>query len=108
MELKPITPEDQNEIYRFIQDLEFVQSLSSPLYLHFLAKSNYFDDEAFLNYLKYLSYFNNFEYKKYITYTRSLIYLDLLQYQFFRENLKKGEFINFLRDANYFDWVEEM
>ena len=79
MELKPITPEDQNEIYRFIQDLEFVQSLSSPLYLHFLAKSNYFDDEAFLNYLKYLSYFNKFEYKKYITYTRSLI-IDVINY----------------------------
>ena len=79
MELKPITPEDQNEIYRFIHDLEFVQSLSSPLYLHFLAKSNYFDDEEFLNYLKYLSYFNKFEYKKYITYTRSLI-IDVINY----------------------------
>ena len=41
----------QEEIYRFIQDLEFVQCLSNPSYLRFLANNNYFNDERFINYI---------------------------------------------------------
>ena len=86
----------QEEIYRFIQDLEFVQCLSNPLYLEFLAQNNYFNDQRFINYLEYLQYFKNIEYMKYITYSRSIVFLDLIQYDFFRELLYDEKFINYL------------
>ena len=86
----------QEEIYRFIQDLEFVQCLSNPLYLEFLAQNNYFNDQRFINYLEYLQYFKNIEYMQYITYSRSIIFLDLIQYDFFRELLYDENFINYL------------
>ena len=86
----------QEEIYRFIQDLEFVQCLSNPLYLEFLAQNNYFNDQRFINYLEYLQYFKNIEYMKYITYSRSIVFLDLIQCDFFRELLYDEKFINYL------------
>ena len=86
----------QEEIYRFIQDLAFVQCLSNPLYLEFLAQNNYFNDQRFINYLEYLQYFKNIEYMQYITYSRSIIFLDLIQYDFFRELLYDENFINYL------------
>ena len=86
----------QEEIYRFIQDLEFVQCLSNPLYLEFLAQNNYFNDQRFINYLEYLQYFKNIEYMKYITYSRSIVFLDLLQYEFFRDILHYDNFIGYL------------
>ena len=85
----------QNEIYRFIQDLEFVQCLSNPNYLKFLSSSGYFDDEEFINYLKYLLYFKKPEYMKYLTYGNCLLFLDLLQYKEFREQLKINNYIQF-------------
>ena len=87
---------EQEEIYRFIQDLEFVQCLSNPYYLDFLAKNNYFNDQRFINYLKYLQYFKKLKYMKYITYSRSIVFLDLIQYDFFRELLYYDSFINYL------------
>ena len=85
----------QDEIYRFIQDLEFVQCLSNPNYLKFLSSSGYFDDEEFINYLKYLLYFKKPEYMKYLTYGNCLLFLDLLQYKEFREQLKINNYIQF-------------
>jgi mediator of RNA polymerase II transcription subunit 31 len=67
---------DQAEIFRFIQDLEFIQLLSNPQYLECkinlinklgLSANNYFKEQSFLNYLKYLLYFKNPEYAKFVT-----------------------------------------
>ena len=81
--------EHQEEILRFMQDLEFVQCLANPLYLKYLSNMGYLDDEKFINYLKYLLYFKKAEYMKYITYERCILFLDLLQYKEFREKLKE-------------------
>ena len=35
---------DQDEIFRFIQDLEFVQCLANPNYLKYLSDKGYLDD----------------------------------------------------------------
>ena len=71
---------------RFTTELEFVQSLANPEYLHRnactppivvaalptpesvsdLAKSNYFNEAAFVKYLEYLTYWNDPSYAKYI------------------------------------------
>lgn len=50
---------------RFELELEFVQSLSNPLYLNHLAAQKWFDNPEFVAYLKYLQYFKE---PKYITY----------------------------------------
>lgn len=72
---------------RFQQDLEFVQALSNPHYLHRacafllvkrlgiltivafhtdLALNLYFEDDQFLVYLQYLQYWKTSEYAQYI------------------------------------------
>ncbi len=84
---------DQDEIFRFIQDLEFVQCLANPNYLKYLSDKGYLDDDHFINYLKYLLYFKKDEYMKYITFERCLLFLDLLQYKEFREQLKRNNYI---------------
>ena len=84
---------DQDEIFRFIQDLEFVQCLANPNYLKYLSDKGYLDDNRFINYLKYLLYFKKEEYMKYITFERCLLFLDLLQYKEFREQLKQNNYI---------------
>ena len=80
----------QEEIFRFMQDLEFVQCLANPFYIKYLSDKGYLDDDNFINYLKYLLYFKNVEYMKYITFERCLIFLELLQYKEFREQFKKN------------------
>lgn len=46
---RPITSPFPDQV-----ELEFVQCLSNPHYLHFLAQRPFFRDTAFLNYLEYL------------------------------------------------------
>ena len=82
----------QEEIFRFIQDLEFVQCLANPLYLKYLSDKGYLDDDNFINYLNYLLYFKKAEYMKYITFERCLLFLELLQYKEFREQLKQNNY----------------
>ena len=82
----------QEELFRFIQDLEFVQCLANPNYLKYLSDKGYLDNDNFINYLKYLLYFKKVEYMKYITFERCLIFLELLQYKEFREQLKQNEY----------------
>ena len=102
----------QEEIYRFLQDLEFVQCLANPNYLKYLADYGYFDDENFINYLKYLLYFKKVEYMKFITYERCLIFLELLQYKEFREQLKVNNYtqimtVNGLQTFKYSDCLND-
>ena len=53
---------------RFQIELEFVQSLSNPWYLHHLAQQNILDDPTFQNYLEYLQYWRSPAYIKYIVF----------------------------------------
>ncbi|CAK9177524.1 unnamed protein product [Ilex paraguariensis] len=75
-------PDDGRQ--RFLLELEFVQCLSNPTYIHYLAQNRYFEDEAFIGYLKYLQYWQRPEYIKYIMYPHCLFFLELLQNANFR------------------------
>eukprot|EP01138_Halocafeteria_seosinensis_P014868 gb/GECG01015178.1/.p1 GENE.gb/GECG01015178.1/~~gb/GECG01015178.1/.p1 ORF type:complete len:175 (+),score=23.01 gb/GECG01015178.1/:1-525(+) len=55
---------------RFLMELEFVQCLANPKYLHYLALWGYFDDGAFVQYLGYLQYFKQPKYAVHLTYAR--------------------------------------
>lgn len=51
---------------RFELELEFVQALANPYYLHLLAQQNVLSQPAFVNYLKYLLYWKDKEYARFI------------------------------------------
>ncbi|XP_021905571.1 mediator of RNA polymerase II transcription subunit 31 [Carica papaya] len=75
-------PDDGRQ--RFLLELEFVQCLGNPTYIHYLAQNRYFEDEAFIGYLKYLQYWQRPEYIKFIMYPHCLFFLELLQNPTFR------------------------
>ena len=85
-ELEEISqPPAQENDNRFIRELEFVQCLSNPRYLVFLAGQNYFNDPCFIRYLKYLLYWDTPKYSHYIRYPQTLFYLHMLQKKEFRD-----------------------
>lgn len=51
---------------RFELELEFVQSLANPFYLHSLAQQNLLDQPAFINFLEYLLYWKEKDYARFI------------------------------------------
>ncbi|KGN53186.1 mediator of RNA polymerase II transcription subunit 31 [Cucumis sativus] len=75
-------PDDGRQ--RFLLELEFVQCLANPTYIHYLAQNRYLEDEAFIGYLKYLQYWQRPEYIKFIMYPHCLFFLELLQNSNFR------------------------
>lgn len=75
-------PDDGRQ--RFLLELEFIQCLANPTYIHYLAQNRYFEDEAFIGYLKYLQYWQRPEYIKFIMYPHCLFFLELLQNANFR------------------------
>ena len=83
---------DPEEKLRFEAELEFVQSLANPEYLHFLAQHRYFDDPAFVEYLAYLQYWAAPPYCTYLVFPHCLRMLELLQKEPFRTALKRAEF----------------
>eukprot|EP00878_Enallax_costatus_P000804 GHUV01000928.1.p1 GENE.GHUV01000928.1~~GHUV01000928.1.p1 ORF type:complete len:134 (+),score=39.30 GHUV01000928.1:134-535(+) len=72
---------------RFVMELEFVQSLANPHYLHYLATHQYFDDDAFFNYLKYLEYWKKEPYVTYIRFPMCLLMMNLLHDESFRRTV---------------------
>lgn len=53
---------------RFELELEFVQALANPFYLHSLAQQNILEQPAFINFLHYLLYFKEKDYARFIQY----------------------------------------
>lgn len=52
--------------FRFELELEFIQSLANPFYLHSLAQQNILEQPAFINFLKYLLYFKEKDYARFL------------------------------------------
>ncbi|MCJ1480956.1 hypothetical protein MMC06_001112 [Schaereria dolodes] len=87
---------------RFELELEFVQSLSSPLYLNYLASSpqKLLQYPPFIAYLRYLLYFTRPEYVKYLRYPGpTLKALELLQEEGFRKSVLSPETVKMLVDG---------
>lgn len=99
----PVESEDAQKL-RFQVELEFVQCLANPNYLHFLAQRGFFKDSAFLNYLKYLLYWKDPEYAKYLKYPMCLYFLDLLQYEHFRREIVNAQCCKFIDDQAILLW----
>ncbi|XP_053695024.1 mediator of RNA polymerase II transcription subunit 31 [Sabethes cyaneus] len=99
----PVESEDAQKL-RFQVELEFVQCLANPNYLHFLAQRGFFKDNAFINYLKYLLYWKDPEYAKYLKYPMCLYFLDLLQYEHFRREIVNAQCCKFIDDQTILLW----
>lgn len=89
---------------RFLLELEFVQCLANPAYIHYLAQNRYFDDEAFIGYLKYLQYWQRPEYIKFIMFPHCLFFLELLQNANFRNAMAHPASKELAHRQQYFFW----
>mmetsp|Transcript_26440 Transcript_26440/g.40957 ORF Transcript_26440/g.40957 Transcript_26440/m.40957 type:complete len:151 (-) Transcript_26440:475-927(-) len=90
---------------RFELELEFLQMLASPAYLHYLAINDYLSDSSFIEFLKYLKYWKRPEYVKFVSYPHSLYFLDLLtNNERFRRELKNVAFRDFVHQQQFECW----
>ena len=86
-----VLPSDEE---RFLIDVEFIQNLSNPKYLSYLAQNKYFQDSSFMEYLKYLRYFKEPEYTCHLIFPTCLTFLDeLIENARFRHELLSPAFI---------------
>ncbi|EIW63203.1 SOH1 family protein [Trametes versicolor FP-101664 SS1] len=89
---------------RFELELEFVQSLANPFYLHSLAQQGILNQPAFVNFLKYLMYWKEKDYARFILYPHALHHLELLQHAQFRTEIGKDEWREYLNQKQFDHW----
>lgn len=106
---------------RFELELEFVQALANPFYLHSLAQQGILYQPAFINYLKYLQYWKEKDYARFIlyvlpppgslryqqsafSYPHALHHLELLQHAEFRSEIMKDEWRECLNQKQFDHW----
>merc|ERR1739845_250800 len=85
-------------------EMEFVQSLANPNYLHFLAQRGFMKDPSFVNYLNYLTYWKEPAYVCFLKYPVCLHFLELLQHETFRKEIVSGQCARFLDDQVILHW----
>lgn len=79
---------------------QFVQSLSNPRYLQYLATEKLLDDAQFIAYLAYLQYFTRPEYARYLLYPGSTLKaLELLQQRRFRKDILSPDTVSRMLEA---------
>ncbi|KAL1590930.1 hypothetical protein WHR41_00415 [Cladosporium halotolerans] len=87
---------------RFELELEFVQSLSNPYYLHHLCVQKFFEDDSFVEWCKYLKYFAEPKYLPFLSYPGpTLKALDLVQQEQFRKDILRPDVVERLTN----DWM---
>ncbi|CAG7819382.1 unnamed protein product [Allacma fusca] len=102
------TPESEANLkLRFQIELEFVQCLANPKYIHFLAQRGYFEEPTFIKYLKYLEYWKEPEYARFLKYPTSLYFLDLLQHSEFRKEIVNARCAKFVEDQQLLHWLKK-
>ena len=90
---------------RFEAELEFVQALANPEYLHHLAQNLYFDDPDFRAYLDYLQYWREMPYCLHIVFPHCLAMLELLvKDDGFVDLLKRADFKDYIFSQQYAHW----
>jgi len=99
-----LSESDDQQKLKFQVEMEFVQCLANPNYLHFLAQRGFLKDPNFINYLKYLEYWQEPQYVKYLKYPMCLHFLKLLQHETFRKECVSGQCARFLDDQVILHW----
>ncbi|GFE52891.1 mediator of RNA polymerase II transcription subunit 31 [Babesia ovis] len=96
---------ENNDQIRFEAELEFVQCLANPHYLHFLSKAGYFEDQRFRAYIVYLQYFRQPEYIKYVKYPYCIRVLELLLDDSFVHSLSNPMAIQAIEQQLMAHWI---
>ena len=92
---------------KFILELEFVQCLANPAYIHYLAQRGYFKDGGFISFLKYLQYWKSPPYLFYIQYPNCFVYLDMIiSSEAFRLDAARNESIIKWHEQQYLVWKQ--
>lgn len=90
---------------RFELELEFLQCLASPAYLHHLATTGMLNDPQLLLFLEYLKYWKQPEYVRYVTFPHAFYFLDLLTTnERFRREIGNVAFRNFVHEQQFYSW----
>jgi mediator of RNA polymerase II transcription subunit 31 len=89
---------------RFSEELEFVQALCNPHYLHYLYANGHFENPRFLDFLGYLEYWRSPEYSRFLLYPHSLNILSLLKSSKFLGSLGSVQEIENLMEQSYLRW----
>lgn len=99
------TEDEQLPANRFELELEFIQCLASPAYLHHLATTGISAEPSFIEFLEYLQYWKKPEYARLIQYPHCLFFLDLLiNNAVFRRELANVSFRNFIHEQQFYSW----
>lgn len=89
-----VIPDDNK---RLLIELEFVQNLSNPKYLNYLAQNGYLQQDSFINFLKYLLYWKDPKYTKLLVFPQCLSFLEALIYSpSFRRELLIPQFVDYI------------
>ncbi|KAL7675898.1 hypothetical protein ACOME3_002159 [Neoechinorhynchus agilis] len=97
MESTPNNDKAKMDKCRFEAELDFVQCLANPRYLHFLARNGFFKSAAFMAYVEYLKYWTTEPYLRFIKYPLCLDMLKLLtSSEQFKENMEVAENVAWL------------
>lgn len=85
--------------------IKFIQSLSNPQYLNYLAQNKYLENEQFLSYLEYLDYWSQPKYAKFLVYPNCLHILTLLKQPLFRQEISRADVAKMFMDDFYMKWL---
>ncbi|EDO07806.1 SOH1 family protein [Babesia bovis T2Bo] len=96
---------EHNDQMRFEAELEFVQCLGNPHYLHFLATRGYFEDRRFRAYISYLQYFRLPQYIQYVKYPYCIRILELLLDDSFVQSLSNQMAIDAIEHQLMAHWI---
>lgn len=89
-------------------DLEFLQLLANPEYLHILAVQGYFDDAAFLSYLSYLRQsFHDRRLAVYVEWPMAFLVLEKLKDSQFRKELREPAFYQYIHTQQVLFWQKK-
>lgn len=89
---------------RWEVELEFLQCLANPMYVHYLAQNKYLERPEFVRYLEYLEYWRKPEYARFIVYPNCLHMLSLLKQPLFRQDICKIEVAQRIMDDYFHAW----
>jgi mediator of RNA polymerase II transcription subunit 31 len=91
---------------RFLIELEFVQNLSNPKYLNYLAQNGYLQQSEFITFLKYLTYWKQPEYLKLLLFPQCLAFLDnLINSPTFCRELAIPQFVEYVHAQQGSHWI---
>lgn len=89
---------------RFIEELEFVQFLANPDYVHWIARQGYFEEPAFVKFLEYLRYWRNPPYVYHVAFPQGLSMLEMLMDSSFRCQLHRPDARTVLMQQLMLQW----